>query len=67
MDPPEMNEARSLRHLLNELIETQRWFHHVADLNSEEVLSFPLDRPVTPLSRAERLSRFGHLIDTSMI
>jgi hypothetical protein len=66
MDPPEVNEVRSLRHQLNELIETQRWVHHVADLNSGEVLSFPLDRPIAPLSRAQRLSRLEHLIDTSI-
>ena len=30
--------ARSLRRQLNKLVETERWVHHVADLNSGEVL-----------------------------
>jgi hypothetical protein len=41
--------ARSLRQL-NKLVETERWVHHVADLNSGEVL-VPAGPPVTPLSR----------------
>src|SRR5262249_11015591 len=40
--------------------------HHVADLNSGQVLTFLLDRPITPLSRAERLSRLGRVIDPSI-
>lgn len=67
---PKLNEAvkaaRSLHHQLNELAETQRWVHHVADLNNGKILTFPLDRPITPISRAERLSRLGHLIDDSI-
>jgi hypothetical protein len=58
--------ARSLWHQLNGLAETQSWVHHVADVNDGKVLTFALDRPVTPLSRTERLARLGHLIDTSI-
>jgi hypothetical protein len=46
-----------------ELAETQRWVHHVADLDSGDVVTTPLDRPVAPLSRAERLSQLGHRIN----
>jgi hypothetical protein len=60
MNAPKVNDAvkaaRSLRRQLNELVETQRWVHHVADLNSGEVLTFPLDRPVTPLSRGSTVT-----------
>ena len=68
MDAPNVNEAprRSLRRRLDELAETQRWVHHVADLGSGEVLTTPLDRPLTPLSRVERLSRLGHAFDSSI-
>lgn len=48
---------------LYELEETQGWVHHVADLNSGKILTTPLDRPLAPLSRAERLSQLGHPID----
>jgi len=57
-DPWRAQEA--LRRRLWELEETQQWVHHVADLDSGEVLTTPLDRPPTPLSRTERLSRLGH-------
>jgi hypothetical protein len=39
MDPPDMKE---LRRQLYELEETHRWAHHVADLNSGQVLTFLL-------------------------
>ena len=42
--------ARSLRRQLNKLVETERWVHHVRTSTAEKY-SFPLDRPVTPLSR----------------
>jgi hypothetical protein len=65
MDAPHPKEApeaeREMRRELYELAETQRWVHHVADLDSGEIVTTPLDRPVTPLSRAERLSQLGHL------
>jgi hypothetical protein len=60
-------EARALRHRLSELEETQGWVHHVADLDSGEVLTTPLDRPLAPLSRAERLSQLGHPIDPILL
>jgi hypothetical protein len=63
MDTPDVKE---LRRQLYELEETHRWAHHVADLNSGQVLTFLLERPITPLSRAERLSRLGRVIDPSI-
>jgi hypothetical protein len=51
---------RARRQRLYELAETQRLVHHVADLDSGEIATTPLDRPVSPLSRAERLSQLGH-------
>jgi len=65
MDAPSGNRAAEAlaRRRLYELEETQGWVHHVADLNSGEVLTTPLDRPLAPLSRAERLSQLGHPID----
>jgi hypothetical protein len=59
-------DVKETRRQLNELAETQHWVHHVADLDSGKILTFPLDRPVTPLSRAERLSRLGHSFDPSI-
>ena len=59
-------DVKEMRRQLNELAETQHWVHHVADLDSGKILTFPLDRPVTPLSRAERLSRLGHSFDPSI-
>jgi hypothetical protein len=71
MGVPDVNEAedvgRSMRRRLDELAETQHWVHHVGDLDSGEVLTTPLDRPVMPLSRAERLSRLGHVFDDTSI
>jgi hypothetical protein len=58
--PAEVRAAlRETRRLLAELQETQGWVHHVGDLDSGEVLTTPLDRPPTPMSRAERLSMLG--------
>src|ERR1043166_824884 len=61
MGAPDVNEAedvgRSMRRRLHELAARQHWVHHVGDLDSGEVLTTQLDRPVMPLSRAERLSR----------
>jgi hypothetical protein len=48
-----------LRRRLAELRENQGWVHHVADLRSGKVETVPLDRPLAPLSRAERLARVG--------
>jgi hypothetical protein len=70
MDAPDLTglikAEHSLRRRLSELVETQQWAHHVADLDSGELRTFPLDRPVTPLSRLERLSRLGHRFDDSI-
>jgi hypothetical protein len=48
------------------LVETQQWVHHVADPATGQVITTVLDRPVTPISRAERLSRLGAIVDTSI-
>jgi hypothetical protein len=45
---------------LTELKDPQGWVHHVADAATGKLLTTRLDRPVTPLSRAERLSQLGH-------
>jgi hypothetical protein len=70
IDKPDVNEAvmagRSMRRRLYELEETQRWVHHAADFDSEEILTTPQDRPLGPLSRAERLSRLGHRFDPTV-
>jgi hypothetical protein len=70
MDGPDINpaveEARAQRRRLYDLIETQRWVHHVADLDRGQILTTPLDRPVAPLSRAERLSQLGHPFDPAI-
>jgi hypothetical protein len=62
-----MDEARashrSVRRRLDEFAETQQWVHHVGDLGSGELLTTLLERPVAPLSRAQRLSRFWPNVD----
>jgi hypothetical protein len=59
--------AGAMRRRLLELAEDQRWFHHVADLDTGETATATLDRPVAPLSRADRLSRVaGHRFDTTI-
>jgi len=59
--------AGAMRRRLFELAEDQRWVHHVADLDSGEMETTTLDRPVAPLSRAARLSRLaGHRFDPSI-
>ena len=50
----------SIRGQLAELTERQGWVHHVVDVDTGEVLTTPLDRPLAPLSRAERLAGLGH-------
>ncbi|MFO1103317.1 MAG: hypothetical protein U1E20_10490 [Methylocystis sp.] len=48
----------------DKLAETRQWSHHVADFDACKVLSFELDRPVTRLSRIERLSRVVTIDET---
>ena len=52
----------SIRGQLAELTEGQGWVHHVVDVDTGEVMTTPLDRPLGPLSRAQRLARLGHPI-----
>jgi hypothetical protein len=70
MDASDAHEAvkagRAMHRRLHELAETQRWVHHVADLDSGKIVTTPLDRPITPLSRAERLSQLGHPFDPAV-
>jgi hypothetical protein len=70
MEAPDVYRAakaeRAKGRRLYELRETQGWVHHVADLDSGEVLTTPLERPLTPLSRAERLSQLGHRFDPTV-
>src|SRR6266545_6707225 len=53
----------SIRGQLAELTERQGWVHHVVDVDTGEVLTTPLDPPLAPLSRAQRLSQLGHRFD----
>jgi hypothetical protein len=63
-DPSDLGRQQtSIRRQLAELTENQGWVHHVADLDTGELTTTPLDRPLTPLLRAERLARLGHHID----
>ena len=58
--------TEEFRHRLHELAETQRWVHDVVNLNTGQMQTFPLDRPLAPLSRAQRLSQLGHRVDASI-
>jgi hypothetical protein len=63
-DPSELGRQQaSIRRQLAELTETPGWVRHVGDLDTGELMTTPLDRPVAPLSRAHRLARLGHRID----
>ena len=61
---PDANAA--MRRKIAELKERPGWVHHVADAATGKLLTTQLRRPVTPLSRAQRLSRLGHQFDTSI-
>ena len=63
---PAIQTALATRRRVLELAETQRFVHHVADLDTGEVVTTELDRPVTPISRAARLSRFGPVFDPTI-
>lgn len=63
MNMPDRNE---LPREIDRLAETRSWAHHVADLDSGKVESFPLNRPVTPLSRVERMMRLGRPFDDTI-
>ena len=59
-DPSELARRDDLiRRQMAERTERQGWVHHVVDGGTGEVLTTPLDRPLAPLSRAERLARLG--------
>ena len=60
-DPSELARRDDLiRRQMAERTERQGWVHHVVDGDTGEVLTTRLDRPLAPLSRAERLARLGH-------
>jgi hypothetical protein len=63
----ELLEALAVRrrHML-ELAETQLWVHHVADLTTGKTETTVLDRPITTLSRVQRLSIVDAMVDTSI-
>jgi hypothetical protein len=57
-----MGGIMSFLRKLAEVKEPKGWVHHVADAATGKLLTTQSDRPITPLSRAERLSRLGHQI-----
>ncbi len=59
-------DVEKLHRWLNELEEGKQWAHHAADLDNGKLRTFPLERPVTPLSRTRRLSRLGYPFDASI-
>src|SRR2546425_205787 len=66
-DPKDIAQDRkALWRQIEKYVETQTWAHHVADLSSGKVITTALKRPVTPLSRAERLSHLGRRFDPSI-
>jgi hypothetical protein len=48
---------------LADVKEPHGWVHHVADAATGKLFTTQLDRPITPLSRADRLSQLGHRFD----
>jgi len=60
------SEKEKFRKRLIDLEESQGWVHDVVNLNTGQVLTSPLNRPVTPLSRAQRLSQLGDRVDPSI-
>jgi hypothetical protein len=60
------NANAAIRRNLAELMELPGWVHHVADAATGKLLTTRLRRPVTPLSRAKRLSQLGHQFDPSI-
>jgi hypothetical protein len=60
------SEREEFRKRLDEIAETQGWVHDVINLNTGQVMTFALDRAVTPLSRAQRLSQLGHRVNPSV-
>ena len=56
----------AIRREMAELQEHQDWVHHVADAATGKVLTTQLDHPVSPVSRAQRLSQLGDQFDFSI-
>jgi len=56
----------AIRREMARLQEHQGWVHHVADAATGKVLTTQLDHPVSPVSRAQRLSQFGNRFDFSI-
>jgi hypothetical protein len=56
----------AIRREMARLQEHQGWVHHVADAATGKVLTTQLDHPVSPVSRAQRLSQFGNRVDFSI-
>lgn len=56
-------QEHEMQRRLLQFEETKRWTHHVIDLQSAQVSTSELDRPIAPLSRVERITRLGLAID----
>src|ERR1700738_4045429 len=68
MDAPDIGGAvrNTIRTRLPQRAEVSQWAHHVADLNTGQVLTTVLDQPPTLESRIERLSQLGSIFDSSI-
>ena len=56
----------AIRREMAELLEHPDYVHHVADAATGKVLTTQLDHPVSPVSRAQRLSQLGDQFDFSI-
>jgi hypothetical protein len=61
-----VSDSVAILRKLAELKERQGWAHHVADAATGNLHTTELSQPITPLSRAERLSQLGHRFDRSI-
>jgi hypothetical protein len=70
MDASDVTGFVGLQHAMRErwsgLQEHQRWVHHAVDLERGEILTTPLERPIWPRLRADRLSELGHRVDATV-
>ena len=59
-------DSREASRELDKLAEARGWTHHVADFDRGVVETQGLERPITPLSRIQRMSRLGVVIDQTI-
>jgi hypothetical protein len=64
--PTTSKDKAAIHRQMAELQEHQDWVHHVADAATGKVLTTQLDHPVSPVSRAQRLSQLGDQFDFSI-